>query len=192
MKIVRAEKKDYVDVAEIFAESFASGYNSAFLGKTGNLRSFLMEQLDGEMVFMSTNDADSVLGVLKLSHPKSKSGGLLKKARLVFKYIPLFAALHSIFVILIPGHPLKDALHIDQIAVKKGNRGSGIGGKMLDYVFDFARELGYKHVTLMANSANPAIRLYEMHGFYISKRYESWIVKEALGYKEAVFMTKDL
>jgi ribosomal protein S18 acetylase RimI-like enzyme len=192
MKIVRARKKDYADVVEILTESLASSYNNAFLGKTQNLRSFLMEQMEGEFVFLATNEADSVLAVIKLSHPKEKSVGLLKKAKLVFKYFPLFAALHSIFVTFIPSHPVKNALHISQIAVRKGNRDSGIGGKLLDFVFDLARELGYTKVTLMVNSENPALRLYEMHGFYVTKRYKSWIVNEALGYKVALFMTKDL
>ncbi len=192
MKIVRAQKKDYAEVAQIFAESFASGYNSAFLGRIKNLQDFLIERLDGELVFLAKDDSDSIVGVLKLSHPKFKSGGLLKKARLAFRHFPLFAALHSIFVVLVPGHPVKNALHIDQIAVKRGSRGPGIGGRMLDFAFDLAKGFGYKHVTLMVNSANPAIRLYEMHGFYVSKRYGSWIANEALGYKEAVFMTKDL
>lgn len=192
MKIVRAEKNDYAEVAEIFAESFTAGYNSAFLGKIKNIRSFLIERFNGEMVFLAKDDSDSVLGVLRLSYPKLKSGDLLKKAKLAFRHFPLFAALHSIFVVLIPSHPVKNALHIDQIAVKRGSRSSGIGGRMLDFAFYLAYELGYKHVTLMVNSANPAMKLYEMHGFYVSKRYRSWIVNEALGYKEAVYMTKDL
>lgn len=192
MKIVRAEKKDYKEVAEIFAQSFAAGYNSAFLGKIRNLRAFLIDRLDNELVYLAKDDADYILGAMKLSHPRQQNGGMLKKARLVFRHFPLVAALHSIFVVMIPVHPVKNALHIDQIAVKNGKRGFGIGGKMLDFAFDLAKQLGYAQVTLMVNSANPAKKLYEMHGFHVSRRHKSWIANEALGYKEAVFMTKDL
>lgn len=192
MKIVRAEKKDYAKVAEIFAESFAVGYNSAFMGKIKNLRSFLTDRLDDEMVFLAKDEASEIVGAMKLSHSKQRAGSLMKIAKLAFRYFPFFAALHSIFVVLIPTHPVKEALHIDQIAVKKGKRGFGIGGKMLDFAFDFAKDVGYKHVTLMVNSTNPAKKLYEMHGFYVSRKHRSWIVKEALGYDEALYMTKDV
>jgi GNAT superfamily N-acetyltransferase len=44
-------------------------------------------------------------------------------------------------------------------------RGQGIGGRMLDALFDLARARGIGAVSLSVEAANPARRLYERRGF---------------------------
>ncbi len=58
------------------------------------------------------------------------------------------------------------SLYIDDLCVLDGYRKQGIGGKMLDYVLDFARENGVEQITLNVWQGNePAISFYKDKGF---------------------------
>jgi GNAT superfamily N-acetyltransferase len=51
------------------------------------------------------------------------------------------------------------------IAVVRSERNRGIGGKLLDALVLRARELGHERIALAVETDNPAVRLYERHGF---------------------------
>lgn len=72
-------------------------------------------------------------------------------------------------------HTVLDEAHITNIAVKKGERGRGIGKFLMATLLAKAREKGVKHVTLEVKTTNlPAISMYEGFGFKaagIRKRY---------------------
>ncbi len=51
------------------------------------------------------------------------------------------------------------------IAVWKEHRGKGIGGRLLDALESSAASAGFGALSLSANHGNPAIRLYERHGY---------------------------
>ena len=58
------------------------------------------------------------------------------------------------------------SLYIDDLCVLDGYRKQGIGGKVLDYVLDFARENGVEQITLNVWQGNePAISFYKDKGF---------------------------
>ena len=58
------------------------------------------------------------------------------------------------------------SLYIDDLCVLDCYRKQGIGGKMLDYVLDFARENGVEQITLNVWQGNePAISFYKDKGF---------------------------
>ena len=58
------------------------------------------------------------------------------------------------------------SLYIDDLCVLDCYRKQGIGGKMLDYVLDFARENGVEQITLNVWHGNePAISFYKDKGF---------------------------
>ncbi|MFO7612210.1 MAG: ribosomal protein S18-alanine N-acetyltransferase [Clostridia bacterium] len=65
--------------------------------------------------------------------------------------------------------------HITNIAVREDFRNMGIGGVIMEHLFEEARRLGVRTMTLEVRESNAAaIRLYEKTGFYnagIRKRY---------------------
>ena len=72
-------------------------------------------------------------------------------------------------------HSVLDEAHITNIAVKKSERGRGIGRFLLSALLAKARENGATSVTLEVKTTNmPAISLYESFGFKVAgvrKRY---------------------
>jgi ribosomal protein S18 acetylase RimI-like enzyme len=51
------------------------------------------------------------------------------------------------------------------IAVAPSSRGAGVGGLLLDALVDRVRAAGFDGISLGVGEANPAIALYERHGF---------------------------
>lgn len=51
------------------------------------------------------------------------------------------------------------------LAVAPGSRGGGIGGRMVNTIIESARSSGYEALSLSVERANPAVHLYERHGF---------------------------
>lgn len=84
-------------------------------------------------------------------------------------------------------------LVMDGIAVSAAWQGKGIGTRLLNAVFDAAREHGYRSVCLGVADTNPdARRLYERAGFvaYRVSRYPlaDWL----LGFSSVVYMRKPI
>ena len=68
--------------------------------------------------------------------------------------------------------PEKNAFHIEQLAVKEANRGSGVGTALLQYEISRAREKRFAKCTLDVAITNPqAQKLYERLGFKVVKEY---------------------
>jgi len=68
--------------------------------------------------------------------------------------------------------PEMNAFHIEQLAVKEENRGSGVGTALLQHEIGKAREKGYAKCTLDVAITNPqAQKLYERLGFKVVKEY---------------------
>ena len=62
-------------------------------------------------------------------------------------------------------------LHIEDVCVDENTRGTGIGGKILDYVLEYAKETGIDRVDLDVWEFNNTARaIYEKHGFKVQKR----------------------
>jgi ribosomal protein S18 acetylase RimI-like enzyme len=51
------------------------------------------------------------------------------------------------------------------IAVEPSSRGAGIGGLLLDALLDRVRAAGFPGISLGVGETNPAVSLYERHGF---------------------------
>lgn len=59
-----------------------------------------------------------------------------------------------------------DTCELRKMYCQLGNRGKGLGKKLLEFALDKARELGFSHVTLeTASSLKEAISLYQKYGF---------------------------
>lgn len=65
-------------------------------------------------------------------------------------------------------------IYIDDLSTLPAYRGKGYGGKLLEYVFDVARQKGYHVVTLdSGHHRSDAHRLYLNKGFTISSHHFS-------------------
>lgn len=65
-------------------------------------------------------------------------------------------------------------IYIDDLSTLEEHRGKGYGGKLLDYVINYARERGYKIVTLDSGyQRNDAHRLYLNKGFTLASHHFS-------------------
>ena len=54
-------------------------------------------------------------------------------------------------------------------------RNSGIGARLLDALVARARALGYECIALAVENENPAVRLYERHGFVRDREFEPYV-----------------
>lgn len=65
-------------------------------------------------------------------------------------------------------------IYIDDLTTLPSSRGNGYGGQLLDFVFDLAKEKGFKHVTLDSGyQRNDAHRLYLNKGFVLASHHFS-------------------
>lgn len=82
-----------------------------------------------------------------------------------------------------------DDVHITDIVVKKSNRQTGIGSKLLEKLIQTAKSQDFNSITLEVNENNlPAINLYLKYGFKnvgFRKRYYN-------NKDNAIIMTKEL
>jgi len=63
-------------------------------------------------------------------------------------------------------------IYVDDLTTLEAHRGKGYAGKLLDFVFDLARQRGYACVTLDSGPArHDAHRLYLNKGFVISSMH---------------------
>ena len=82
-----------------------------------------------------------------------------------------------------------DDVHITDIVVKKSNRQTGIGSKLLEKLIQTAKSQNFNSITLEVNEHNlPAINLYLKYGFKnVGFRKKYYKNKDS-----AIIMTKDL
>ena len=82
-----------------------------------------------------------------------------------------------------------DDVHITDIVVKKSNRQTGIGSKLLEKLIQTAKSQNFNSITLEVNEHNqPAINLYLKYGFKnVGFRKKYYNNKD-----NAIIMTKDL
>lgn len=77
-----------------------------------------------------------------------------------------------------------DEIHINNVAMRPGLRGQGLGTALMRHVFAEARRLGARRATLEVRASNVgARRLYERLGFYVAgnrRNYYTSPVEDAL------------
>jgi GNAT superfamily N-acetyltransferase len=61
------------------------------------------------------------------------------------------------------------------IAVARSERNQGIGGRLLDALATRARELGHARMALAVETGNPAVRLYERHGYVRDQEMHGYV-----------------
>ncbi|MHA1520778.1 MAG: GNAT family N-acetyltransferase [Promethearchaeota archaeon] len=86
-----------------------------------------------------------------------------------------------------------DEIYIGVIAVSKLYRGKGIGTQLLKAVEDYAREKGFKFITLEVINTNPrAHALYERFGFENIKERKFGAITKRAGFTSSFKMKKIL
>jgi ribosomal protein S18 acetylase RimI-like enzyme len=79
---------------------------------------------------------------------------------------PVGAAWYRLFRANNPGYGFIDEETPElSIAVVPSKRGSGLGSELLGALMERAREDGYAAISLSVEKDNPAVALYERHGF---------------------------
>jgi ribosomal protein S18 acetylase RimI-like enzyme len=82
------------------------------------------------------------------------------------EFQPVGAAWYRLFEQDEPGYGFVDEGTPElTIAIVPSRRGKGLGRELLTKLLDQARAEGYPQVSLSVEPDNPAIRLYEEHGF---------------------------
>jgi len=98
------------------------------------------------------------------------------------EFQPVGAAWFRLFE---PGEPgygfVDDGTPELTIAIVPSRRGKGLGEQLLTSLLDQARKEGYTRISLSVEPDNPAIRLYEHHGFAkTGERAGAWVMQAAL------------
>ena len=84
-------------------------------------------------------------------------------------------------------------MYIDTLAVSPAMRGKGVGTRLLEAVFQTAREKGFKSVSLEVVDTNPdARRLYERVGFVAQHTYPYPYLRGIAGFSASIKMVKPL
>ncbi len=98
------------------------------------------------------------------------------------QFQPVGAAWYRLFAEDEPGYGFVDSDTPElTIAVVPSRRGKGLGVELLESLLDQARSEGYAQISLSVEPDNPALRLYEQHGFaQVGERGGAWVMKAEL------------
>jgi len=98
------------------------------------------------------------------------------------QFQPVGAAWYRLFEVDEPGYGFVDANTPElTIAVVPSRRGKGLGEQLLERLLEQARSEGYEQISLSVEPDNPALRLYEQHGFAkVGERAGTWVMRAGL------------
>jgi ribosomal protein S18 acetylase RimI-like enzyme len=149
------------------------------------------KSLKNDQVFYALLDGN-VVGLIGLQYKN--------RTFLEFKYRDLrkyFNPLQSYFIYKIyklTSPKIKDdVLRIDSIAVDKSFRNLGIGTQLINKVFEFAKNKGFKKVILEVINTNPKAKgLYERIGFKEKKIVRYYFLTRSAGFSSEYIMSYKL
>ena len=85
-----------------------------------------------------------------------------------------------------------DAFAISELYVDEALRNRGIGGRLLRHADELARRQRASRICLETGITNPALRLYERHGYTVLAKKTSTGYKRMTGSPGRVLMSKDI
>ena len=183
-------KNQRIRAIEIFYDAFEQKIRALIKSKEKALAIY-NRSLKNDQVFYALLDGN-VVGLIGL-HYKNKTF-------LEFKYRDLrkyFNPLRSYFIYRIfklTSPKIKDdALRIDSIAVDKSFRSLGIGSQLINKVFEFAKNEGFREVVLEVVNTNPkAKELYDRIGFKEEKIVRYYFLTRSAGFSSEYIMSYKL
>jgi len=149
------------------------------------------KSLKNDQVFYALLDGN-VVGLIGLQYGNKTF--LELKYRDLRKY---FSPLKSYFIYRIyklTSPKIKDdVLRIDSIAVDKSFRSLGIGTQLINKVFEFAKNKGFKEIILEVINTNPKAKtLYERIGFKEKKIVRYYFLTRSAGFSSEYLMSYKL
>ena len=98
------------------------------------------------------------------------------------EFQPVGAAWYRLFEQAEPGYGFVDEQTPElTIAIVPSRRGKGLGRELLAKLLEQAREEGFREISLSVEPDNPALHLYEDHGFAkVGERAGTFVMKTAL------------
>jgi ribosomal protein S18 acetylase RimI-like enzyme len=170
-------------------------YYEAFKSKFSSLMTLdealiiLPDLLNSEQIIIALQDGQ-LAGLAGFQHGRKK---LFKDSiRPFIKHLGIARGLFAVFVIALFGRSYKKSeLLMDGICVDKNMRGQGIGSLLLEAIFKFAQQNGYKTIRLDVVDTNPKAReLYERMGFKPTTYHCYPLAKRLMGFSASTTMLK--
>lgn len=199
IEVVPPEQSQLEDILRIYYEGFSG--KLAFITRNQELQhSFArdfnlinIESADRDFVALINN---KVMGILSLRSLKQSDDHTPQKPglwSLLYKY-GFMTLIRAWLFDLVFRHKYEEGeLYIDTVAVATDARGTGIGTILLDFTENYAKEKGFKKLSLMVIFENPkAQALYERQGFKVVKKHSLRLLKRSTGVSGAYFMVKEI
>ncbi len=175
-----------------FYEKIGPVYGNRRDGAYQIMRTEMIDNLDSGRYLNAVHNG-KILGIIKIV-TRENSKNFRKSFPLYLKHLGLPGAIRAYFLTLLdmPGIG-GSTLYIDNVAVEKGSRRQGVATAMLSYVEHIALSRKKKKLTLwVVNENKTAYMLYKKMGFYQIAFRSSRIAERYYGYRDWVFMRKDL
>lgn len=179
----------YSQAARLYCQALREKL-SPFLGPVERSSRFLALSLVPDRAFVALRD-DEVVGIagFKLSNKglfEPSVGQFMREYR-------VSAPLRILGLALLERQEYPDCLLMDGIAVREGERGKGIGTRLLSAIQDHARLLRKTSVRLDVIDTNPgARRLYERLGFRAEKTASIGLFRSLFPFRSSTTMRKVL
>ena len=145
--------------------------------------------LNSDQVIIALQD-DNLAGFAGIQHGNQRLFSI--RAQPFIKHLGIFRGLLVFVFLILFGRSYKDGeLLMDGICVEKNLRGQGVGSLLLQEIFNFAQEKGYKSIRFDVVDTNPGARkLYERMGFEPTSHHSYPFVSRLMGFSASTTMTK--
>jgi ribosomal protein S18 acetylase RimI-like enzyme len=180
-------KNQHIRAVEIFYDAFEQKIRALIKPKEKAIAIYNRSLKDGQVFYAMQRG--NVVGLIGL-HYKNKPFLEIKYSDLRKYFNPLRSYfIYRIYKLTSP--KIKDdVLRIDSIAVDKYYRSQGIGTQLINKVFGFAKDKGFKEVTLEVINTNPkAKELYERLGFIKKKTVRYYFLARSAGFSSEYVMS---
>jgi ribosomal protein S18 acetylase RimI-like enzyme len=171
---------------DAFQQKFEPILNSAELGV-----GILEAGLRSEQIMIAVQN-QQLAGVVGLEYNNQYFFDL-KTSALVQAYGWLRGIIKMMLFLPFAQHHHDGQLTIGAIAVSPIMRGQGVGTQLLHTIFDYARENGFRSVSLEVVDTNPhAQQLYQRMGFDVIKTRRYPYLKRLMGFSAVTAMKKNI
>lgn len=156
------------------------------------IRSEISENI-GTKRYYNARSEEKTVGIIEIV-TRENIRGYKRNFQTYIKYLGFLKAVKAFFINFIETPKLgSKTIYIDNVAVDINNRRKGIASKMLSFVEDFARKNGKSTLKLWVASKNrKAYNLYKKFGFTELVKRSSRISEKYIGYRDWIYMRKEI